>query len=63
MNHPQNKPALYLKENGFITYSILRGIKGAGKTATIIDLQDLVNGKIIKQEGKSGRVGRYKLKK
>lgn len=53
----------YIKEHGFITNIILQGINSQGKSVTTLLLQDLVSKGLIKQEGKSGRAVKYRLKK
>ena len=63
INDRQIKAVLYIKEKGVITNTILQGINSTGKSTTTIDLQDLVNKKIIVQEGKAGRAVKYRLKK
>jgi ATP-dependent DNA helicase RecG len=63
INDRQIKAVLYIKEKGFITNAIFQSLNNIGKTVTTTELQDLVHKEIIKQEGKSGRAVRYRLKK
>ena len=63
INERQIRALLYLKKNGFITNSVYQGLKHLGKTVSTIDLQDLVEKKLIQQEGKAGRGIKYTLKK
>jgi ATP-dependent DNA helicase RecG len=59
----QIKAILYIKEKGFITNTIYQSLNHLGKTTSTIELQDLVNKNLLKQEGKAGRGIKYALKK
>ncbi|HLX92457.1 MAG TPA: ATP-binding protein [Puia sp.] len=63
LNERQIKAVLYVKANGFITNGIFQSINSIGKSVTTTDLQDLVNKKIVVQQGKAGRAVKYTLKR
>lgn len=62
INERQISALLYIKKHGSITNSIYQNLNHIGKTVSTLDLQDLVEKKLILQEGKAGRGIKYFLK-
>ena len=59
----QIKAIQFIKENGFITNTIMQQLNNVDKSATTLDLQELVDKNLIFQEGKAGRGVKYRLNK
>jgi ATP-dependent DNA helicase RecG len=61
LNERQIKALFYVKENGKITNTIYQTLNGLGKTVSTIELQDLLDKKLLEKIGTTGRGTRYIL--
>jgi ATP-dependent DNA helicase RecG len=59
INDRQIKALLYLKDHEFLNNTVYQGLNQLGKTTTTIELKDLVDKGLLKQEGKAGRGIKY----
>jgi ATP-dependent DNA helicase RecG len=61
LNERQIKALLYVQEHGKITNTEYQKLNSLGKTVSTIDLQDLIDKKLLEKIGTTGRGTRYIL--